>query len=130
VNVKRSLPLALATLSVFTGLFLVTPAASSAQPSAHVNNTLTTTTTSLANNAAKTYRRALTAYRAARKEIAGTFKNAVLTAHNEYQAALSSATTGAQRSTARAAYALAITQAAAVRSVALTNLGSPPVRPN
>ena len=78
----------------------------------------------------KAYRQALATYVAARKTIADNFRNAVQSAKATYEAALASATTGAERSTARAAYSLAIAQAAAARSSALISLGNPPVRPN
>jgi hypothetical protein len=78
----------------------------------------------------RAYRQALAAYVVARMTIAETFQKAVNAAQAAFLAARASATTGAERSTARAAYALAIAQAAAARSSALINLGKPPVRPN
>ncbi len=92
----------------------------------HANGVTTTTTI----GPLKAYRQVLAAYVAARKAIAETFKNAVNAAKSAYVTALAAATTGAERSTARAAYSLAIAQAAAARSSALIALGNPPVRPS
>jgi hypothetical protein len=125
----KSLPRAIATLGVCAGLFLVAPAASGAGLARSHHGGNATTTTTLANSP-KTYRQAHAAYVAAREVIAQNFKNAVDAAQAAFVASRASATTGAQRSTARAAYALAIAQAAAARSAALISLGNPPTRPN
>ena len=117
----------IASLGVCANLLLVAPAASGAGLSRPHNNSTTTTI-----NAApqETHRQALAAYVAERKAIAENFKSAVNAAQAAFLSARASATNGAQRSTARAAYELAIAQAASVRSAALISLGNPPVRNN
>lgn len=122
---KKSLPRTIASLCMCATLLFCASAASGA-PLARSNHGATTTTTF---GPWKTYRQALAAYVAARKTIAETFRAAVQTAKSTYFAALASATP-AERSTARAAYELAIAQAAATRSSALVSLGNPPVRPS
>jgi len=87
------------------------------------------TTTTTINSSLKTYRIALRAYFEARVSIADAYKSAVQSAKSVCAAALSVATTTAERSAARAALQLAIVQATAVRQAALTQLGNPPTRP-
>jgi len=120
----------IAALGVGAALLALGPAASGAglTHDSGVTTTIPVTTTTTPNSL-KSYHEALLAYFNARREIAETFKDAVSSAHATYEAATASATTGAQRSTARAAYDLAIAQAAAARSAALISLGNPPVRP-
>jgi hypothetical protein len=126
------LPHAIAVFGVGAALLLAASGASGAGLTRDSGVTTTlpldaTTTTTV--NSLKTYHEALLAYFSERREIAATFKNAVMSARSTYESATASATTGAQRSTARAAYDLAIAQAAAARSAALISLGNPPVRP-
>ena len=85
--------------------------------------------TTTINSSLKTYRIALRAYFEARVSIADAYKSAVQSAKSVCAAALSVATTTAERSAARAALQLAIVQATAVRQAALTQLGNPPTRP-
>ena len=126
----------MAALSVGAALLFVGSAASGSgvEHDSGVTTTVpfATTTTTIASDKTtshETYREALLAYFSARKQIAVTFKTAVSSARSTYEEATASATTGAERSTARAAYDLAIAQAAATRSAALTSLDNPPVRP-
>jgi hypothetical protein len=65
-------------------------------------------------------------YKQARQVINQTFKNAVFTAQTIFQSAKGQATSASGRSTARAAYELALAQAVEARDIALTNLGKPP----
>jgi hypothetical protein len=128
---KKSLSRTVASLSVCAALLFSASAASGAGFGRSNNGTgshAATTTTTI--GPWKAYRQALATYEAARKTIADNFRYAVQSAKATYEAALASATTGAERSTARAAYSLAIAQAAAARSSALISLGNPPVRPN
>jgi hypothetical protein len=91
--------------------------------------TTTSATTSKPSGPWKTYYEELSAYVAARKQIAQTFRDAVGAAKQQFVTASSSASTVDERATARAAYALAIAQAAATRSAALVSLGNPPTAP-
>jgi hypothetical protein len=117
-------------------LLLLVPASAFGESHSGSRTGPTTTTTTITDtttttvNPQKAYRQALATYIAARQAIAQTFKNEISAAKQQYESALSVATTGAQRSTARAAYALAVTQAAAQRSSSLTALGNPPTRPS
>ena len=77
-------------------------------------------------NAQKTWREEMKAYRQARFAISEAFKSAVSSASAIYAAARVQANTAAARSTARAAYVLALTQAVAARDAALNTLGNPP----
>jgi hypothetical protein len=131
---KKSLPRTVASLSVCAALLLGASAASGA---AFRHSNSATTSTAATSNATttttlgpwRTYRQLLATYIAARKVIGEDFRSAVEAAKATYYSALAAATTGAERSTASAAYDLAIAQAAATRSSALISLGNPPVRP-
>ena len=89
------------------------------------NTTPTTDPTSPANER-KTWHEEMVTYHAARLAINQAFKSAVSSAQAIYQSARTQANSAAARSTARAAYVLALTQAFASRDSALTTLGRPP----
>ncbi|MBW4078683.1 MAG: hypothetical protein HIU84_09295 [Acidobacteria bacterium] len=74
----------------------------------------------------KNWREEMSTYHQARLAINQAFKSAISSAHAIYQSALAQATSVSGRSTARAAYVLALTQAVAARDAALINLGRPP----
>jgi hypothetical protein len=78
----------------------------------------------------KTYRLELASYRAARRGIETTFRDAVASAQANYKAALANAKTAAQRSTAQQTLNASIIQAASVRSASLTTLGAAPTPPS
>lgn len=78
----------------------------------------------------KAYHVAERAYLTQLKTINATFSLAVATAKSNYVAALSVATSAANRITARAALHLAIVNATVARATALSSLGKAPVNPN
>lgn len=126
---KKSLARSFASVGVCVGLLLVAPGAGAAG-FRHSQRGTTVTSLKATLNPHKAYRQALATYIAERSAIAEAFKNAVNAAQASFVEALASSTTAAQRSTARAAYDLAIAQAAAARSSALISLGNPPSRPS
>lgn len=89
-------------------------------------DTTPTTDSPAPTNGRKNLHEELVTYHAARLAINQAFKSAVSSAQAIYQSARSQANTAAARSTARAAYVLALTQAVAARDSALTTLGRPP----
>jgi hypothetical protein len=90
------------------------------------NNTTTTTTFSSLH----AYQTSEHAYRTQLKAINLAFIEAIAVAKSDYQSALATATSSADRITARAAMRLAIANATAARASALTALGKPPVKPH
>jgi hypothetical protein len=89
-----------------------------------------TTTTGAVTSTLKTYQKQLTAYRATRSAIEATFRASVQTARSNYQKALLTATTAAQRSAAEQSKMTAIINAASARSSALVALGNAPAPPD
>jgi hypothetical protein len=89
----------------------------------------TATTTIRAVSPMKAYQRALVAYRSARADINRSYQSAIEAAQSFYVASLAAARNSAQRSTARATWRLAITEATAAREAALLPLGKAPVKP-
>ncbi len=88
-----------------------------------------TTTTGAVATTLKAYQKQLNAYRASRNAIEATFRASVQTARSDYQKAILTATTAAQRSAAEQTKVTAIINAAAVRSAALVSLGNAPTPP-
>ncbi|HWD96198.1 MAG TPA: hypothetical protein VG246_07255 [Acidimicrobiales bacterium] len=89
----------------------------------------TTTTTGATSTALKIYHQELTAYRASRTAIEATFRASINLARSNYQKALLSATTSAQRSAAEQNKVTAIINAASTRSSELIALGNAPTPP-
>lgn len=108
-------------LALVASIGLAAPVAAFA--SGATTSTTTTTTTTIPFKARA---HSLAAYRADRFAINQSFKWAMSAAQAVFQQAKDQATTAVARSTARAAYELALIQAAANRDSALTNLGKPP----
>jgi len=104
-------------LSLVGALGLATVGAASAGTASH---------TSISK---KTYREELASYRASRAAIEATFRASVASARANYQEALTSATTFAERSTAQQVMQTAIIDAAGVRQASLVTLGSAPAPP-
>lgn len=121
---KRFTARVLVSAVLLAGAACVVPGVASASNTRAVTTTSSTTTT----QPAKFKRLSLAQYRFQREVINQTFKSAVLVAQSILQTALSQATNAAARSTARAAYVLALTEAAAARDAALSALGKPPTR--
>jgi hypothetical protein len=96
---------------------------------ASANGTTTTTTTIRAVSPMKSYQKALGVYKSAREAINRSYQSAIDAAQSVYAAALAVASNSSQRSTARATWRLAITEATAAREAALLALGKAPVRP-
>jgi hypothetical protein len=90
------------------------------------NDTTPTTEPAPPTTDRKTWHEEMVTYHAARLAINQAFKSAVSSAQAIYQSARTQATSAAARSTARAAYVLALTQAFASRDSALIALGRPP----
>jgi hypothetical protein len=105
---------ALAALGIVATLGLSTPVLASAGS--------TTPGSSTSKSGHETY----ATYLATRHAIQVAFRTAVNQARTNYQSALASATTSAQRSAARQVYEAGIIQAATTRSAALTALGPAP----
>jgi predicted PurR-regulated permease PerM len=125
---RKFLTRAVAAVVIAASVALVAPLAayaSGTQPnSGPAPTTSTSTTTSTYPQRVKHLD--LSQYKQARQEINQTFKNAVFVAQAIFQSAKRQATNAAGRSTARAAYELALAQAVEARDIALTNLGKPP----
>jgi maltose-binding protein MalE len=118
-----------AALAIVASLALMAPMsafASGTRPS--VSSTTTSTSSTTTTLPVKPKHLDLAAYKQARNAINQAFKYAVTSAQAVFQAARNKATTAADRSTARAAYELALAQAAATRDAGLTSLGKPPSR--
>jgi hypothetical protein len=117
------------TLSIVASLGFGMSAAASAS-GGHSSGGSTTTTTAADSSAYKTYQKQLAAYHASRSAIEATFRASIQTARSNYQKALLSATTSAQRSAAEQTKVTAIIDAAAIRSSALIALGNAPTPPS
>ena len=139
---KISASRGVAGLALATLLVVLSPSAAFASDhrgssGGNVVTTTTTDTTSATDtapatdspaptNAQKAWHEELVTYHAARLAINQAFKSAVSSARAIYNSARSQANTAAARSTARATYVLALTQAVAARGSSLTTLGRPP----
>jgi hypothetical protein len=128
---RATLGRSIAVMAIATSSMLAPAIAGASAHGAHTGSDTTTTFASSSDKPGpwKTYYQELAVYVSARKQIAQTFRAAVAAAKQEFDTASSAASTGAESATARAAYALAIAQAAQTRSAALVSLGNPPTAP-
>ena len=136
---KAFVPRSVAGLALATVLVILSPSAVYASDRHGQSDTTTTTIDSTPTidptptidstaptNALKIWDEEMVSYHAARLAINKAFKRAVFSTQAVYHSARLRANTAAARSTARAAYILALTQAVAERDSELTILGRPP----
>ncbi|MHB2027524.1 MAG: hypothetical protein ACYCPT_01745 [Acidimicrobiales bacterium] len=123
---KKPASRAFVTIGVVIALATITPAAASAGARRSVASRPIAVRTATTNTIRVRHDKAT--YFASRRAIELAFHRAILEARVTFRSALRIATDSAQRSVAQQNFEEAIIKAAAVRSAALTALGSPPGR--